>query len=109
MLEFIKKSYLIGLGLASLTREKIEEVVDELIRRGEIAEKDRPGAIEQLIARAREEQKKLSNTVKEGAQKVIAEAGVPTRQQFDELIKRLDKLEQALHSRKKSADHDPTT
>ena len=109
MFEFLKKGYLIGLGLASLTREKVEEVVDELIRRGEIAEKDRPGAIEELIARAKEEQKKLTNTVKEGAQKVIAETGIPTRQQFEELIKRLDKLEHAVHSKKKSGDHDPTT
>ena len=108
MFELLKKGYLIGLGLASLTREKVEEVVDELVRRGEIAEKDRPGAIEELIARAKEEQKKLTNTVKEGAQKVIAETGIPTRQQFEELIKRLDKLEHAVHSRKKSGDHDPT-
>jgi polyhydroxyalkanoate synthesis regulator phasin len=101
MLKLLKKGYLIGLGLASLTREKVEELVDELVRRGEIAEKDRPGAIEDLLNRVKEEQKKLSKTVKATAQKVIAETGIPTRQQFEELIKRLEKLEQATHSRKK--------
>ncbi len=66
MLKLLKKGSLIGLGLASLTREKVEELVDELVRRGE-----------------------------------IAETGIPTRQQFDELIQRLERLEQATHSRKK--------
>lgn len=119
MLEILRKGYLIGIGLASLTREKIEEVVDELVKRGEVAEKDRPRVIEDLVNRMRDEQKRLSNSVKDTVQRVVGEMGLPTRQQFDELLQRLEKLEQQRSARApKSAepekmpptpDNDPTT
>jgi polyhydroxyalkanoate synthesis regulator phasin len=109
MFRLLKKGYLVGLGLASLTREKIEEVVDELVRRGEIAEKDRPGMIEDLVSRMREEQKKVTSSVRETAQKVITEMGVPNREQYEELMRRIDKLERAAHAHKKpAATNDPT-
>ena len=41
MLDLLRKTYLAGLGLTTLTREKMEELVDELVKRGEVAEKDR--------------------------------------------------------------------
>jgi polyhydroxyalkanoate synthesis regulator phasin len=109
MFRLLKKGYLVGLGLASLTREKIEEVVDELVRRGELAEKDRPGMIEDLMARMKEEQRKVTSSVRENAQKVITEMGVPSRQEYEELLRRIDQLEKAAHAHKKpAATHDPT-
>jgi len=37
-MDFIKKSMLIGVGLATLTREKVEQAIDELIKKGEMSE-----------------------------------------------------------------------
>ncbi len=108
MLDLFRKGYLVGLGLASLTREKVEEVVDELVKRGEVAEKDRPGVVDDMITRMRDEQKRLTNMLRETAQKVVVDMGVPSRQQFDELLKRVERLEQAAHSRKTTAKNDPT-
>ncbi len=108
MLDLFRKGYLVGLGLASLTREKVEEVVDELVKRGEVAEKDRPGVVDDMITRMRDEQKRLTNMLRETAQKVIVDMGVPSRQQFDELLRRVERLEQAAHSRKTTAKNDPT-
>lgn len=108
MLDLFRKGYLVGLGLASLTREKVEEVVDELVKRGEVAEKDRPGVIDDMITRMREEQKRLTSMLRETAQKAVVEMGVPSRQQFDELLKRVEKLEQAARPRHTAAKNDPT-
>jgi len=108
MFDLFRKGYLVGLGLASLTREKVEEAVDELVRRGEVAEKDRPHVVNDMITRMREEQKKLTNIVRENAQKVVAEMGVPSRQQFDELMKKVDKLEQAVQAKETAPKNDPT-
>jgi len=108
MLDLFRKGYLIGIGLASLTREKVEDVVDELVKRGEIAEKDRPGVMDDMITRMRDEQKRLTNMLRETAQKVVVEMGVPSRQQFDALQKRVEELERAAHSHQATAKNDPT-
>lgn len=108
MREILKKTWLAGLGLASLTREKAEEIVDELVRRGEVAEKDRPHVMEDLMNRVKDEQKRFSVTVKEAAQRAVGEMGLPTLQQFEELKARVEKLEQASHAHEASGGHDPS-
>ena len=36
-MDMIKKAVLLGLGVTSLTREKAQDVVDDLIKRGEVS------------------------------------------------------------------------
>ena len=96
MLDLLKKTYLLGLGLATITRDKLEEVVDELIKRGELAEKDRHHVVDELMERARVEQKRLSDSVRQAAQKVVTEMGIPSRSEFEQLLERLDQLEKSL-------------
>jgi polyhydroxyalkanoate synthesis regulator phasin len=98
MFDLFKKSYLVGLGLAYLTKDKIEEVVDELIKRGEVAEKDRHKVVDSLLARARDEQQKLSQTVRDNVNKVVGELRGPSREQWDSLVKRVEALEKDAHS-----------
>lgn len=95
MLQFLKKTYLLGLGLASVTRERLEELVDELVKRGEVAESDRQKVLDDLLERAKEEQKKLSTSVKDGVQKVVGEMGIPTRKEFSDLVERVANMEKA--------------
>ena len=105
MFDFLKKTYLAGLGLASLTQDKIEELVDDLVKRGEVAEKDRSKVVNDLINRAQEEQEKLFKTVREYVKKVVHEMGLPTHDEFNALQKRVDQLENDLKAKQ---DDGPT-
>ena len=49
---FLKNFMNFSLGAASLTRDKIEEWVDEAIKRGEVAASDRAETIDELQKRA---------------------------------------------------------
>ena len=104
MLDAIKKTYLLGLGLATLTREKVEEIVDDLIRRGEVAEKDRPHVVQDFMERARDEQRRFTSTVKETVQKVIPDLGLPGRSQFEDLLRRVENLEKQAHGHKSGSN-----
>ena len=48
----VKNIVYLGVGMASATREKVEEVVEDLVKRGEVASADRSKAIEELQQRA---------------------------------------------------------
>jgi polyhydroxyalkanoate synthesis regulator phasin len=48
----IKNIMYLGVGMATLTREKVEQAVDELVKRGEVASSDRAKAIDELQQRA---------------------------------------------------------
>jgi len=93
MFDILRKTYLAGLGLALLTKEKTEELVDELIAKGEVAEKDRKKVTEDLMNRAREEQQRFSQLIKDNVTKVLGEMRFPGKSQWEELNRRVEELE----------------
>lgn len=105
MFDLIKKTYLAGLGLVSMTTEKVEELVDDLIKRGEVAEKDRSKAVNDIINRVQEEQDKLYQTVRDYVKKVVHDMGLPTRDEYIELQKQIAELERELKAKQ---DDGPT-
>lgn len=98
MFELLKKTYLAGLGLATLTKERIEEIVDELVKRGEIAEQDRRKVLDDLLSRAREEQQKLTHKITE----VVGEMRLPNRERWEDLVRRVENLEKQVQPREES-------
>ena len=48
----LKKAMLFGVGMASLTKDKAEELVEDMIKRGEVAAGDRAKAIEEIHEKA---------------------------------------------------------
>lgn len=63
-LEKLTKNVLFGgVGLASLTQEKLESLVNELIKRGELEEKDRNKFLAQLIDKVETGSKNFKNMV----------------------------------------------
>ena len=104
MLDLIKKTYLLGLGLATVTREKLEEIVDELVKRGEIAEKDRTHVLQDLMERAKEQQQRLTNMTRDTVQRIIQEFALPSGTQFRQLEQRVEALEKEVERLKATTD-----
>ena len=95
MLEFIKKAIFIGAGLASMTAEKIEEAVAEIVQRGEISEKQGRELIQELKDRSGKARKDLGDRVEKMIEEALQKLKIPTRKEVDELKARIDRLEKA--------------
>jgi polyhydroxyalkanoate synthesis regulator phasin len=105
MFELLKKTYLAGLGLATLTKETVEEIVDELVKRGEVAEQDRRQVVDDLLGRAREEQQKLTQKITD----VVSDLRLPNRERWEDLVKRVENLEkQAQAGRESESENAPS-
>jgi len=96
MLDIIKKSIYLGLGAATATKEKVESLVDELIEKGQVTREQKPGVVKDILDRVEEEEKRLSDKIKSAVEKTIAEVGLPTKQDLQEIKDRLQKLEKKL-------------
>ena len=67
--QLLRKLFLSGLGLFALTQEKIEELVEEMAKRGEIAWSEKEDLLGELIKRGKEQktevERKIGNKVEE--------------------------------------------
>ena len=79
---------LAGLGALSMTREKAEEIVDTLIKRGEVSKQDRKATIDDLIAKAEDQARRFGDTMKAKAQQI---RGVK-REEHEALVSEVEAL-----------------
>lgn len=89
MKDLFKKAFYLGVGAVSVTAEKIESLVDELVQRGAANQSERGKLIEEFMEKAREQEKILSAKVKE----MVQTYGFATKRELDELRQRLETLE----------------
>ena len=92
MFELIRKTILAGLGAATLTKEKADKLVDELIKRGEITAEERPKLVRDLLARAEESKRELEGKVNEAVESAIESLGIPSKADIDALSGKIEQL-----------------
>jgi len=93
MKEFVKKSMLFGVGLAMATKEKIESVVDDMIARGEMSEKEGKETVHALVEKSEEVKKDFMEKVDGMVQDALKRLNVPTREEVDVLKEKIEALE----------------
>jgi len=93
MSNIINKTLLAGLGALSLTREKVEEVVDDLVKRGEISLDEKPGVLTDLVKATEKRQDEAQKFIRKEVRKVLNALDIPTRQEFNALREEIEQLQ----------------
>jgi len=93
MQEFIKKMMLFGVGLAAMTREKTEEFVKELVKKGEMSEKEGKQLVNDFMEKSKKMTRDLETKTEEMVAATLKRLNIPTRKELDELRERIEKLE----------------
>ena len=92
-MDIIRRAVLLGLGVISLTKEKADELVDDLVKRGEIASGEKFKTVDRLLKEAEKQEKELERKITGTVQKVVADMGLATKKELDEISKTLKKIE----------------
>ncbi|WP_172196304.1 phasin family protein [Saccharibacillus qingshengii] len=110
MSDLLKKALSLGIGLTVASKEKVEKVVDDLVKKGEIAPSESKAVVSKLIERGEEERSAIKNMVQEQVRRVLKEIDVPAGSEVDSLEQRIAVLEQRvvqLESGKPAVTADP--
>lgn len=93
MKEFIKRGLFLGIGLVAASREQVEKIVDDMVKKGEISSAESKELVNDLISKGEEEQNRLSKIVKGQIREVIDDLNIATKEDIKKLEKRLETLE----------------
>lgn len=96
MKDFLRKAWSFSLGFFDFTRERVEALVEEMVRRGEITQQESPEAVKELLDRAQEAQDALVGKVKELVARALAETKLARAADLEALAKRLVVLEEEI-------------
>ena len=94
MLELIKKTMLTGVGMAVMTKDKVEELARELAKEGNIPEKEGKELVDELLKKSEQAKKDLETNMEGIVQKVLGKLNLITKEDLTRLEERIKHLEQ---------------
>ncbi len=94
MIELMKKVMFAGIGLMLKTKEEVEEIAADLVKRAELSENEGKKFVNDFLQRYDESREKLEEKVEQTVKELLGKANLVTREELSELkdeIKRLQK------------------
>ena len=89
-----ERSFLAGIGLLSMTRDKAQKIVDELTQRGEVQRDEAKDWADQLVQRGEEERQSLRKLIRDEVKSALDGMGLATKQDLHDLTARVEALGQ---------------
>jgi polyhydroxyalkanoate synthesis regulator phasin len=91
--ETFERLILLQIGAAAATRERIEEVVENLIEQGRVQREEGKTLVDQVMGRARERSSGARSLLDASVQQGLRRGGLPTREAYEDLVFRVEQLE----------------
>jgi len=97
--EIIHKTLMAGLGIP----EKISEVVDELIKKGELSESQGANLVRECTEKISSTGDEINKTVSDLIDRALEKMNIPTRDEVDKLNKKIRTLSTKLNKLEESS------
>jgi len=96
MINRIERGLLMGLGAFSLTYEKAEAIVNDLVKRGEVRREESGELIDRLMKRGEKEREAVHKMIQEETTRALKAVNFATSKDVEVLSKKLDALAKQL-------------
>lgn len=94
MLDIARKTILLGIGLASMTRDKIEELAKKIAEEDKLSKEEGRKLAEDLLKQSDEVTKNLKDQVEKFVKNTLEKLDSPSRKDLQKLEERIKKLEE---------------
>ncbi len=98
MIDLVKKTLLTGVGLASLTREKVEDVAKAFVEKGKMTEQEGRELVDELLLRSEESREDLKKQIEERVQSALQKMNLARQSEVDALKEELTEMREKLNS-----------
>ena len=96
MKESVRKVGLLGAGLWAMTEEKINEMVKDLVDKGDISKEEGKKAVQELIEESKKQTLYVEKKVSEKIQDAVSKKDIFAKKDMNELEIRIKELEEEI-------------
>jgi polyhydroxyalkanoate synthesis regulator phasin len=93
MLELLEKAVMTTIGVAVITQKKAEELAADMKERFKLSEDEGKHLVDRIQGIAKESREKVMEMAEVEVKKVVDRLGLVSREEFDQLSKRVQELE----------------
>jgi polyhydroxyalkanoate synthesis regulator phasin len=91
MIDIVRKSFLFGLGVIALTKEKAQNFVEDLKKNEKITPEEGKKLVKDMMKKSEEFSKKIRKEIRKQIQVVVKEMGLATKDDIQKLRTELKK------------------
>ncbi|RKX25836.1 MAG: hypothetical protein DRP47_09150 [Candidatus Zixiibacteriota bacterium] len=92
MSDIINKAFLAGLGAISISRDKVEGIIDDLVKRGELSQEEKRGMLSELLESVEKRQTELGDFIRKEIRQILESLDIPSREEINKLKEEIERL-----------------
>lgn len=97
----LRKVLLAGIGAMALAQDEFEALVNRLVERGELAEKDGKKLIREMMEKQKKENRRVEEYVTKRVEETLSRLNMPTKSDIEALSKKISALSKKIDDLKK--------
>ena len=101
MSEMLHRLFLAAIGAAAIAQEEIETLVNKLVERGELAEKDGKRILGEMKEKRKTKTADVSGEISKNVEGVLSRMNIPTKADVDALGQKINALSKKVDDLKK--------
>jgi polyhydroxyalkanoate synthesis regulator phasin len=94
----LRKMGLFGLGVISLTQEKLEEFTQEMIKKGEMSREEGKKFVREVLSEKDKQLKEIEEKINKMVSETIEKSGLALKKDVQVLERKMEELEKAVKS-----------
>lgn len=96
MFELMKKALMTGVGLAVMTKDRVEELARDMAKAGQLSSEKGAEFVKEAVDRAEKTRAEFEQRIANLVQDNLRRSGVATQADVNKLLTRIDELERRL-------------
>jgi len=93
MIESLRKVGLLGIGVLSITEEKIKQVVNELVEKGEMNKEEGKTLVHELLTEKKKQMQDFEEKIAEDVQNAVGKSKIALKDDVSRLEDKITELE----------------
>lgn len=98
MIDLIKKAMFTGIGMLSLSKDKVEEIARDFMDKGKLSEKEGERLVDDLLKKSEESRQELKKQIEEQVQALLEKMDLASKKDLAAIRTELDDIKSKLEA-----------
>jgi len=97
MQDLLKKALSLGFGALLVSKDKIEDVVNELVKKGELGQEEGKNLVNELIEKGEASVNEVEGKIEKIVKSVTEKLDLPSRKELNEIKSEIEQIKEKLN------------